>query len=260
MGGDGRKRREARPRQDTPFGGRLAQSTPCVKAPAHRPNHRDALPVPPSSPPPSRARRGLQTALAIVEDQIFDRRRGLETRRVVPSAALTDALGPHADQGYDYHPTRARAFRRLLRALALPPGLGFLDLGCGKGRVLLLAAEQPFARVAGVEFSPSLCAVARENLHRAGASAVTLFQADAASLELPHDLHVFYFFNPFGEAVLAPVLRNIGASLAQAPRPAWLVFNKVQPTSLIPLAGPFQPHLDLVYGNAEFHVWHRPGA
>ena len=39
-----------------------------------------------------------------------------------------------------------------------------MDLGCGKGRVLMLAVEYGFARVTGVDYSASLCEIARRNL------------------------------------------------------------------------------------------------
>ena len=57
---------------------------------------------------------------------------------------------------------RLRPFRRLMRTLSLPPGSGFVDFGCGKGRVLLLAAGFGFARITGVEFAKELCDIAKE--------------------------------------------------------------------------------------------------
>jgi len=63
-----------------------------------------------------------------------------------------------------YQPTKARPFQDLLRRLDLPAGGTFVDVGSGKGRVLLLAARHPFKRVVGIEFSPSLCEQARRNI------------------------------------------------------------------------------------------------
>jgi SAM-dependent methyltransferase len=191
----------------------------------------------------------------MAEDLLFDLRLGVDTRRFVALDRSSPVLGENAAHGRDYHPTRVRHLRALLRALALPPGLGFLDLGSGKGRVLILAAGQPFSRVVGVEYAPELCTIARQNLERARAGRVELLQADAAALEIADDLHVFYAFNPFDEVVLAAVLTNIGASLRRAPRPAWIILNKARHDPLIPLAGAFAPILDLRYGNAEFRVF-----
>ena len=40
----------------------------------------------------------------------------------------------------------------------------FLDLGAGKGRMLLAASRYPFRRVIGVELSDRLAAIARSNV------------------------------------------------------------------------------------------------
>src|SRR5882724_11277495 len=40
----------------------------------------------------------------------------------------------------------------------------FLDVGAGKGRALLLAAELPFRKVIGVELSEDLARVAQKNI------------------------------------------------------------------------------------------------
>ncbi len=203
-------------------------------------------------------RQLAQTGLSIVEDLLFELRGGVDTRRFVALDRASPVLGENAPHGRDYHPTRVRHFRALMRALDLPEGLGFLDLGSGKGRILILAAAMPFLRVVGVEYSPELCAVARQNLRRSGLERVELLQVDAARLEIDDDLHVFYAFNPFDEVVLAAVLENIGASLRRAPRPAWIILNKARHDALIPLAGAFEPVLDLRYGNAAFRVFHQP--
>src|SRR5438105_11506431 len=46
--------------------------------------------------------------------------------------------------------------------------LTFIDLGCGKGRALMLAAEHPFRRIIGVEFAEPLVATARANIQHLG--------------------------------------------------------------------------------------------
>ena len=45
-----------------------------------------------------------------------------------------------------------------------PQNLTFIDLGCGKGRALLVAARLGFKQVIGVEFAHELAGIARKNL------------------------------------------------------------------------------------------------
>lgn len=40
----------------------------------------------------------------------------------------------------------------------------FLDYGSGKGRALIMAAQYPFRRILGVEFSPQLSLIASQNI------------------------------------------------------------------------------------------------
>ena len=42
----------------------------------------------------------------------------------------------------------------------------FIDIGSGKGRVLMMAADYPFRRILGIELLPDLHRAAQENLNR----------------------------------------------------------------------------------------------
>ncbi|NGZ26197.1 MAG: class I SAM-dependent methyltransferase [Magnetococcales bacterium] len=80
----------------------------------------------------------------------------------------------------------------------------FLDVGSGKGRVLLLAGKHPFKRVLGVEFSPALHEVAKKNLqifpaHELKCADIQSILGNALSFPLPTERLVVYMFNPFGQ-------------------------------------------------------------
>lgn len=53
--------------------------------------------------------------------------------------------------------------RRALSSLPQVAGYTFVDLGCGKGRPMIVASEFPFADIVGVEISPELVKVAESN-------------------------------------------------------------------------------------------------
>lgn len=71
---------------------------------------------------------------------------------------------------------------RLIEALAPPPGGTVLEVGCGTGRNLIVAARRyPEARFYGFDVSPVMLAEARRAVARAGlADRILLAQADAA--------------------------------------------------------------------------------
>ena len=205
-------------------------------------------------------RRTLRTVLSIAEDAAFDWRYGLDTRTRVASGQLGPVVGDSHAGGRDYHPTRGRHLRKLWRFLDLPPGLGFLDVGCGKGLVLLRASQQSFSRVVGVEYAESMLAVAETNRQRFQAATgrgadIELVHADASDWPVPTDIHVVYLFNPFDETVFAGVMDRVHDSHRAQPRDMWVVVNKARFDDLVCGAGVFSSDAHLHYGSAEFVVY-----
>jgi SAM-dependent methyltransferase len=103
----------------------------------------------------------------------------------------------------------------LLDASPLDPrSATFVDLGAGMGRVVLLAARRPFRQLIGVEVSPALVEIARENISGARdplrvAHDIRIVRADAAAYALPRGPLVVYLYNPFHGPVFAAVLERL---------------------------------------------------
>lgn len=154
-----------------------------------------------------------------------DRRRGVATAREVTA----DELGITDLRNHWYVATDYETFREAMQHVDIRPGEDvFVDIGAGMGRIVLLAAELPFRRVLGVEFSRKLTDIGRENLRTARSRLkcqdVELILADATAWPIPPDATVLFFFNPFDGEVLAGVCANIRASLAATPRKLTIVF------------------------------------
>lgn len=133
-----------------------------------------------------------------------------------------------------YQPTDPALFREMLAALQQQAKLDlrdftFVDLGSGKGRTLLMASDYPFRRILGVELLSSLHEIAKQNLLKYKADSQQCFNletvcADATTFSLPNDALVIYLFNPFPESGLRRAIANIGTSLAEHPRPAYVLY------------------------------------
>lgn len=108
----------------------------------------------------------------------------------------------------------------------------FIDVGAGRGRVVLGAAQRPYAQVIGVEFAEEFCEIARRNLQALPASAlkagrVELRNGDAALLDVPQLPCIAFLFNPFGPRVLESFIARMLQSHASVPRP--IIFAYVNP-------------------------------
>ena len=157
-------------------------------------------------------------ARRLLEHFLFDRPAGIDTAKVVH----LHELGLEAENRQDYHPTPWHLLKRALSEHDWAPTDVFIDFGCGKGRVLVEAATHPFGRVIGVEISPDLAQAARINLERARASLrcreVAVITADVLDYEIPDDVTVAYFFDPFHGEIFSAVVDKLLASLRRQPR------------------------------------------
>jgi len=104
----------------------------------------------------------------------------------------------------------------------------FLDFGSGKGRAVIVAATLPFRRSIGVEYAPELAAMSRDNIeraqHRLTCADIEIFEMDATEFNIPCDVSVIHFYNPFVGETLSTVAGNIADSLRTTPRKMTILF------------------------------------
>ena len=98
----------------------------------------------------------------------------------------------------------------------------FVDVGAGKGRALLLAAELPFRKVLGVESNGALARIARKNItlwkHLARSRAkIRVMHEDAAEIHWPRTPLLVYLNNPFDCALVELLASQIAAAGASGP-------------------------------------------
>lgn len=124
----------------------------------------------------------------------FDFRRGTDAWWPGPGGAGSEAV--------PYQGVPPRVFLELIRKVPdrLKRG-AFVDLGCGKGRALVLAAESGFRCLMGVDLDAQLVRVCRRNLKkirpRCGWPSVEVEVGDATLYPLPAGRCVVFLYNPF---------------------------------------------------------------
>ena len=108
-------------------------------------------------------------------------------------------------------------------------GFTFIDIGSGKGRVMLIAARFAFHKVMGFEHSPMLNDIAAENIARstrrdAGLAPMELVTGDATKLPLPDSPLVLFLYNPFDREAVRDFAASVRASYLRAPRKIFCVY------------------------------------
>lgn len=153
----------------------------------------------------------------------------LESAKEIPLSDVT-TVGTNEKHGVNYVPTPARVFERLVGELPIEPrDYSFIDFGCGRGRLLPLAAELGFHRVVGVEFAVELAeaALARIAAYRQQAAdppEMACHTMDAADFVIPDGPCVVFLFNPFAEPVLSKVIANLEQAHSKAPREIYAIY------------------------------------
>jgi SAM-dependent methyltransferase len=171
---------------------------------------------------------------------VFDRRQGTDTSRIVDLATA----GVHTDGRIPYVPSSWRNLPSALRHIPISDDDVFLDLGSGKGRVVLQAAERPFKRVIGVELSTELHAIATANLEavrpRLRCQDVELLQADITDYRVPDDVTIVYAYNPVRGDLFEAAMNALIASYDRNPRPMHLLYRYPREHDLVAASGRFQ--------------------
>jgi len=104
----------------------------------------------------------------------------------------------------------------------------FLDMGCGKGRALFVAAHFGFQKITGVELVPKYCQQLQQQIAEKAAqfpnTSFFVHCGNAAQYAIPDEVQVIFFYNPFNEKVMRPVVQQITKSLQRAQRPLYVIY------------------------------------
>lgn len=139
------------------------------------------------------------------------------------------AFGPGKGKSFSI-PTDHRSFKIIMQHLKVRPRQDtFVDYGCGRGRVLAMASAYPFRRIIGIEYQEELSSNARENVKRINrrlmqCDDISVITGDAGAFEVPADVTVAYFFDPFGEDVFRRVVEQIHRSVCATPRKLTIIY------------------------------------
>jgi SAM-dependent methyltransferase len=170
-------------------------------------------------------------------DSSFDRRYNVDTSGKI-SLDKFKIFSKNVSEATWYEPVPTLSFRQLIRQLSINfEDYTFIDFGSGKGRALFLAAEYPFGRIVGVEFSSELHDKALENIRnyknsRQRCFIIESFCMDAVDFDLPPVPSVLFFYSPFKAPVFVKIIDNLQKSLRTHPRSVYILFVGLIPESI----------------------------
>ena len=150
----------------------------------------------------------------------FDKRYGVETSGIVPPREITSDPAVNTLITL-YVASQASVIRNALTALGDVSEYAFVDVGCGKGRAILVASEFPFREVIGVELSPALADIARRNAKRVAGNfpdrpRISVHDQNVIDFELPEGKVVLYVYNPFRERLMEQLIEKLEVLLSSS--------------------------------------------
>ena len=145
----------------------------------------------------------------------FDAEHGTETAGFVPGWLL--GAGRAHETNHGYGGCQPSCLRRILSTLPDLARFTFVDIGCGKGRALIVASEWPFQEIIGIEVDPALCRTARTNASIVHArfparTSIEIVEADATTFNLPGTNLVMFIYHPFGVDLLRMLVTRLAAA------------------------------------------------
>jgi SAM-dependent methyltransferase len=143
--------------------------------------------------------------------------RNMESRRLSwcgsrTSSRRTSAFSKNFSHSCRYEACNPLDLQWAIKASAIDPTeFTFIDVGCGKGRPLLVASKYAFPKLIGVEYSARLCKQAIANLRKCKVpeDRFDVVCADATQYVFPEGDLFTFFYNPFDGTTLRAVLENL---------------------------------------------------
>lgn len=168
----------------------------------------------------------------------FDRRFGVDTATDVP---LELAGVPAADVARGngiYRALTESVFRSAIAAV--PADLTeyvFIDIGSGKGKVLMLAADYPFREILGIEYASALHDIAVRNLAayrspRQQCASLRAVHADALTYPLPDGPLLVFVFNALAPPFMRALLESLNERAGRRPQdPLIVIYTNIRNTA-----------------------------
>ena len=146
---------------------------------------------------------GLNRIYKELENYLFDLINNVETRKRV--------INDYSDEIFDYMPSYKTTVTAPLRYLDQSDfdlkEFSFVDIGCGKGKALIIASKFKFKEVIGYEINRQVYDVLCKNINKLNIRNSQLIN-DSINADKIRNKSIIYFYNPFSENMTYDFLKR----------------------------------------------------
>jgi cyclopropane fatty-acyl-phospholipid synthase-like methyltransferase len=107
-----------------------------------------------------------------------------------------------------------------------------IDLGCGKGRMMMVAPHFGFADITGIDFAKEVCEQAITNMKIKESQFPEIkwkvINQNAEDYNIRSNDSIFFMFNPFNSQTLKNFLKKLDVSCNQSPRTVYFIYASPQ--------------------------------
>jgi SAM-dependent methyltransferase len=163
------------------------------------------------------------------KDSSFDRRNSIDTADEIQREDLEMSDREAQSHAHKYMTLPEKFIRYLLSYLGINyREYDFVDIGCGKARVLLVASTFPFRSICGIELSRPAVEIAEKNIRTYRCVDQKCFNihirmVDARYFEPCMANTVYYIFEPFDAVTLAVVAAKLSFKLREQGKTIYVI-------------------------------------
>lgn len=164
----------------------------------------------------------IRLAAFLIRDEIRGEKK-YQTNSLPVDSLKSELDEYHLPHASIYQPVSFYMAESLMNEIENPlKSTGFLEAGCGKGRVIKIAAAKGFKNIYGFDLVPYLVKasrdVAAEIMREFPDAKASIELANAADYVVPDEVDVIFLFNPFDETVMRSFVSRIKESLLRKHR------------------------------------------
>ncbi len=128
-----------------------------------------------------------------------------------------------------YYGAQPSVIRAALASLPATESRSLVDLGCGKGRVVIIGSEFPFDEIIGVELSPDLAKIAQANVDKVmqtfpGRPPMKIVEGDMLTCLPVEGRAAFFFYHSLGRELTSQLVDKIEKALAANLEHAFFIY------------------------------------